>query len=185
MVYHVGRPAMFEGNRFLPETGTPIWKIVRNKTVLADCEPDPLTVATWRLKSLTTRFFSWRLADSRAPISVVAMNIHPQFPIRLFLRQAGCRPRTGREHSRRFLRSPEMPGGPLPVTTCGSRFVAEENLANYTALRLAGKMPATAAGWRNLFCLEVHRHFPILVVARAHELVGGKRLQLPEMFLQA
>src|SRR5215467_13037933 len=47
MVYQVGRPAMFEGNRFLPETGTPIWKMLRSKTVLADCDPEPLTVATW------------------------------------------------------------------------------------------------------------------------------------------
>ena len=34
MVYQVGSPAMFEGNRFLPETGTPIWKMLRSKTVL-------------------------------------------------------------------------------------------------------------------------------------------------------
>jgi len=47
---------MFEGNRFLPETGTPIWKILRNSTVLELCEPEPLTVATWILMSLTTRF---------------------------------------------------------------------------------------------------------------------------------
>src|ERR1700761_2254190 len=55
MVYHVGSPAMLEGNRFLPETGTPIPKMLFSKTLLADCEPDPLTVATWMLKSLTTR----------------------------------------------------------------------------------------------------------------------------------
>ncbi len=55
MVYHVGKPAMFEGNRFLPETGTPIWKMLRSSTVLADCEPEPFTVATCMLKSLTLR----------------------------------------------------------------------------------------------------------------------------------
>src|SRR5919108_5574519 len=60
MVYQVGRPAMFEGNRFLPETGTPIWKIVRSSTVLADCEPEPFTVATWMLRSLTTVVSSGR-----------------------------------------------------------------------------------------------------------------------------
>ena len=54
MVYQVGSPAMFEGNMFLPETGTPIWKMVRSRTVLALCEPEPFTVATWMLKSLTT-----------------------------------------------------------------------------------------------------------------------------------
>jgi hypothetical protein len=46
MVYQVGSPAMFEGNMFLPETGTPIWKILRNKTVLELWEPEPFTVAT-------------------------------------------------------------------------------------------------------------------------------------------
>src|SRR5689334_15603405 len=111
MVYHVGRPAMFEGNRFLPETGTPIWKIVRNKTVLADCEPDPLTVATWRLKSLTTRFLSWRLADSRAPISVVAMNIHPQFPIRLFCGKPDVVPGPGTNINGDFCGAPKCPEG--------------------------------------------------------------------------
>src|SRR4029453_10625156 len=54
IVYQVGRPAMFDGKRFLPETGTPIWKIERSRTRLAVWLPDPLTVATWMLKSLTT-----------------------------------------------------------------------------------------------------------------------------------
>ena len=53
MVYQVGRPAMFEGNMFLPETGTPIWKSERSRTRLAVWLPEPLTVATWMLKSLT------------------------------------------------------------------------------------------------------------------------------------
>jgi hypothetical protein len=46
MVYQVGRPAMLEGNRFFPETGTPIWKMVRSRMVFADWDPEPLTVAT-------------------------------------------------------------------------------------------------------------------------------------------
>ena len=46
MVYQVGSPAMFDGNRFLPLTGTPIWKIVRRRTVFALCDPEPFTVAT-------------------------------------------------------------------------------------------------------------------------------------------
>src|SRR5438067_13672425 len=54
MVYQVGSPAMLEGKRFFPETGTPIWKMVRSSTVFADCEPEPFTVATWMLRSLTT-----------------------------------------------------------------------------------------------------------------------------------
>src|SRR5215510_4809670 len=55
MVYHVGSPAMFDGNMFLPDTGTPIWKIDRRRTRFAVWLPDPLTVATWMAKSLTMR----------------------------------------------------------------------------------------------------------------------------------
>ena len=55
MVYHVGSPAMFEGNRFFPLTGTPIPKMLFSSTLFADCDPDPLTVATMMLKSLTMR----------------------------------------------------------------------------------------------------------------------------------
>src|SRR3954451_4845736 len=54
IVNHVGRPAMFDGNMFLPLTGTPIWKMERIRTLLDDCDPDPFTVATWIVKSLTT-----------------------------------------------------------------------------------------------------------------------------------
>ncbi len=46
---------MLDGNMFLPETGMPIWKMERNRTRLAVWLPEPLTVATWMLKSLTTR----------------------------------------------------------------------------------------------------------------------------------
>ena len=46
MVNQVGSPAMLEGKRFLPLTGTPIWKMVRMRILLADWEPEPLTVAT-------------------------------------------------------------------------------------------------------------------------------------------
>src|SRR5579864_4833385 len=74
MVYHVGSPAMFEGNRFLPETGTPIWKMLRRSTVLELCEPLPLTVATWMLMSLTTGTLPARPAVSCSPTSVVAIN---------------------------------------------------------------------------------------------------------------
>src|SRR5438445_9247034 len=53
MVNHVGNPAMFDGNMFFPLTGTPIWKMERINTLFEDCDPDPLTVATWMVKSLT------------------------------------------------------------------------------------------------------------------------------------
>ena len=37
----------------LADTGTPIWKMERSRTRLAVWLPEPLTVATWMLKSLT------------------------------------------------------------------------------------------------------------------------------------
>jgi hypothetical protein len=55
MMYQVGCPAMFEGKRFFPLTGTPISKMLFSKTLLADCEPEPFTVATLMLKSFVTR----------------------------------------------------------------------------------------------------------------------------------
>src|ERR1700730_12180721 len=54
IVNHVGRPAIFDGNMFLPLTGTPIWKMERIRTLFDDCDPDPFTVATWIVKSFTT-----------------------------------------------------------------------------------------------------------------------------------
>src|SRR5580698_4607234 len=55
MVYQVGRPAIFDGKRFLPLTGIPMPKMLLSSTLFADCDPDPFTVATWMLKSLITR----------------------------------------------------------------------------------------------------------------------------------
>ena len=46
---------MFDGNMFFPDTGTPIRRSDRSSTRFAVWLPDPLTVATWMLKSLTTR----------------------------------------------------------------------------------------------------------------------------------
>src|SRR5271167_5205564 len=74
MVYHVGRPAMFDGNKFLPETGTPIWKMVRSRIELALCDPEPLAVATWMLKSLTMGARSADAAEPVGAISVVTIN---------------------------------------------------------------------------------------------------------------
>src|SRR6476646_7058204 len=54
MVYQVGRPAILDGNRFLPLIGIPIAKMLFSRTLFADCDPEPFTVATWMLKSLTT-----------------------------------------------------------------------------------------------------------------------------------
>ena len=74
MVYQVGSPAILDGNRFLPETGTPIWKIERSRMVLALCDPDPFAVATWMLKSLTMGLRSADVAEPCTAISVVAIN---------------------------------------------------------------------------------------------------------------
>src|ERR1039458_5890723 len=62
MVYQVGNPAMLDGKRFFPLTGIPIPNMLLSSTRLADCDPDPFTVATWMLKSLTIRLD----ADDRA-----------------------------------------------------------------------------------------------------------------------
>jgi hypothetical protein len=76
IVYHVGSPAMFDGNMFLPDTGTPIWKMERSRTRLAVWLPEPLTVATWILKSLTIRdVTAARLAaSSLGGITLIAEN---------------------------------------------------------------------------------------------------------------
>ena len=71
MVNQVGSPAMFEGNIFLPETGMPIWKMDRISTELAVWLPDPLTVATWTLKSLTTGWVDWSGRESAGDTSKV------------------------------------------------------------------------------------------------------------------
>src|SRR5512132_490826 len=54
IVNHVGSPWMLDGKRFFPETGMPIWKMARMRMLFDDWLPDPLAVATWIEKSLTT-----------------------------------------------------------------------------------------------------------------------------------
>src|SRR6185437_8534550 len=87
MVYQVGSPAMFDGNRFLPETGIPMRKMLRSSTLFADCEPEPLTVATWMLKSLTTCFCVVRSpADCTATSDVAIFKSYPQArPVQVFI----------------------------------------------------------------------------------------------------
>src|SRR5579863_785291 len=51
--YHVGSPWMFDGKRFLPDTGTPIRKIARISRLLALDDPVPLTLASFNAKSFT------------------------------------------------------------------------------------------------------------------------------------
>src|SRR5271170_2220617 len=67
IVYQVGKPAIFDGKRFLPLTGIPIPKMLLRSTLLADWEPEPLTVATWMVKSLTIRFAGLVSAASGLP----------------------------------------------------------------------------------------------------------------------
>ena len=45
IVNHVGKPWMFDGNKFFPLTGTPIWKMERMRTLFDDWLPEPLMVA--------------------------------------------------------------------------------------------------------------------------------------------
>src|SRR6476660_9283940 len=54
IVNQVGNPWMLDGKRFFPETGMPIWKIVRIRMLFEDWLPDPFAVATWIEKSLIT-----------------------------------------------------------------------------------------------------------------------------------
>src|SRR6476646_4962731 len=56
IVNQVGSPAIFDGNMFLPDTGMPIWNSERIRTVFAVWLPEPFTVPTWMLKSLTTEW---------------------------------------------------------------------------------------------------------------------------------
>ena len=44
IVYQVGRPWIFDGHRFFPETGIPILNRARRMVLLAVAEPEPLTV---------------------------------------------------------------------------------------------------------------------------------------------
>ena len=74
MVNQVGSPAMFEGNRFLPETGMPIRKIERRSTRFAVWLPDPLTVATRMLKSFTTRSVRFAAGASCTAMSETGMH---------------------------------------------------------------------------------------------------------------
>src|SRR3954470_11232764 len=57
--YQVGRPWMFEGNRFLPDTGIPIRKIACISRLLALAEPVPLTLASLSAKSLMRTICCW------------------------------------------------------------------------------------------------------------------------------
>ena len=46
---------MLDGNMFLPDAGIPMRSSERSRTRFAVWLPEPLAVATWMLKSLTTR----------------------------------------------------------------------------------------------------------------------------------
>src|ERR1039458_2153281 len=63
---------MFEGKRFLPETGTPMRKMDRMRTLFAVCEPDPLAVATCSEKSLATTSED---APAREEVSVRSLDM--------------------------------------------------------------------------------------------------------------
>src|SRR5262245_60931661 len=115
MVYQVGRPAMFDGKRFLPLTGMPILKIARMRVLLAVWLPEPLTVAATIAKSLTIGSRSARPAppglasDSMTLIVLLRFGLHlacegvprraeqpaPRHPYVLLAAMAGlCYPRS-------------------------------------------------------------------------------------------
>src|SRR3982751_2684909 len=51
--YHVGRPWMLDGKMLRGLTGTPMRRIDLAKSVFADADPEPLTLANLMTKSLT------------------------------------------------------------------------------------------------------------------------------------
>src|SRR5262245_3793009 len=94
IVNQVGSPAMFDGNRFLPLTGMPIWKMARSSTLLAVWLPEPLTVATWMLKSLTTSDMAFERNERvRGGSSWLIVRNHVRREARDRTRAAGARRR--------------------------------------------------------------------------------------------
>ena len=69
MIYQVGNPEMFEGNRFFPLTLTPMSAMVWSRIKLALCEPVPFAVAMLRVKSLTTVSISFPSFEASRPCS--------------------------------------------------------------------------------------------------------------------
>src|SRR5450432_3154493 len=53
IAYQVGSPWMFEGHRFLPDTGTPMRKIACMMRPFALADPVPFVLAILKAKSLT------------------------------------------------------------------------------------------------------------------------------------
>src|SRR5688572_7945127 len=51
--YHVGRPWMLDGKMLRGLTGTPMRRMARAKSSLAEAEPEPLTLANLTTQSLT------------------------------------------------------------------------------------------------------------------------------------
>ena len=94
---------MFEGNKFLPETGMPILKIERRRVLLAVELPEPFFVPTVIEKSFTIVFIELLLfyvvASLREAISLQVGIAHLHslaLPARANVRAvqvSGCRPR--------------------------------------------------------------------------------------------
>src|SRR5262245_34003804 len=99
MVYHVGSPAMFDGNMFFPDTGTP--GEVRRNIVLPDTGPanlkddrkkakfgvlvaESLAVGDWKAEFFAERSGLWWLATSWAAVSVADIRSSvPPWPVGL------------------------------------------------------------------------------------------------------
>ena len=54
--YQVGKPWMFDGKRFFPDTGMPMRKMACMSRLFALADPVPLTFASLKAKSLTLVF---------------------------------------------------------------------------------------------------------------------------------
>src|SRR5579864_5609102 len=66
--YQVGSPWMFDGNRFLPDTGTPMRKIACMMRPLALADPVPFVLAILKAKSLTrSTFAEFKSSSCRRP----------------------------------------------------------------------------------------------------------------------
>src|SRR3977135_2205357 len=98
--YHVGRPSMLLGKTFLGATGIPIEKMARVSTMLADWLPEPLTVAAWKVRSLT---FGAYMGAKFGELILPVRNCAPSLTVRC-LCQAHVK-RQSREQTRDRFRS--------------------------------------------------------------------------------
>src|SRR5690348_10388572 len=84
--YHVGSPWILDGKMLRGETGTPMRRIAREKSSLAEADPEPLTLANLTTKSFTA---SIRLTTSASLLMSHHALFHAAFRCGPGLRQPG------------------------------------------------------------------------------------------------